>query len=41
MAFVLTLREMTIPRKDDDVAEPNTKKMVGIDRFHKLFLRDL
>ena len=32
------LREMTIPRNVDDDAEPSTKKTVGIDRFHKLFL---
>ena len=29
---------MTIPRKDDDGAEPSTKKTVDPDRFHKLFL---
>ncbi len=29
---------MTIPRNDDDAAEPSTKKTIDSDRFHKLFL---
>ena len=37
MAFVSTLREMTIPRNVDDATEPSTKKTVGSDRFHKVF----
>jgi len=41
MAFVLTLREMTIPRKVTVGIKPSTKKTVESDRFHKLFLMNL
>ena len=33
-----SLREMTIPRNDTVGIKPSTKKTVGIDRFHKLFM---
>ncbi|MCY1692743.1 hypothetical protein OVA29_21750 [Exiguobacterium sp. SL14] len=34
------MREMTIPRNDDDDAEPSTKKTGEIARFHKLERND-